>query len=389
MKKEKTSIIFSGDIGFDRYMDGKWKDENLLSAPVLDFFRSADHICLNVEGALYESEDDGSHGAFYHTMNPGAIDFFNKVGADIWSIGNNHVTDAGVDGIISTREFAKKNGVKTMGAGLNEVEASEPVYIDEAGGIGMLCVTYMNECCPATKTEPGIFRWDDLDYIKRRIEEVKSKCRWCVVVCHGGEEFTAMPTPYTRERYKAYLQMGADAVVAHHPHVPENYELFEDGKAIFYSLGNFIFDTDYQRAHLYTDVGILLKLIFTEEKMEFEAIGTKINRGDERIDIVPLPDIFTNIDAKEYEILTPLAAKSFIKEEKRRMIFLEPERFETATQEEWNRYFLSEEPEGFAKGAHMDFSQVVPEAIKAESDDWKKSQLEKVKNYILRLVDEV
>lgn len=274
-----------------------------------------------------------------------------------------------------------------MGAGLNEAEASEPVYIDEAGGIGMLCVTYMNECCPATKTEPGIFRWDDLDYIKRRIEEVKSKCRWCVVVCHGGEEFTAMPTPYTRERYKAYLQMGADAVVAHHPHVPENYELFEDRKAIFYSLGNFIFDTDYQRAHLYTDVGILLKLIFTEEKMEFEAIGTKINRGDERIDIAPLPDIFTNIDAKEYEILTPLAAKSFIKEEKRRMIFLEPERFETATEDEWNRYFLSEEPEGFARGAHMDFSQVVPEAIKAESGDWKKSQLEKVKNYILRLLD--
>ena len=79
MKKEKTSIIFSGDIGFDRYMDGKWKDENLLFAPVLDFFRSADHICLNVEGALYESEDDGSHGAFYHTMNPAAIDFLTRL----------------------------------------------------------------------------------------------------------------------------------------------------------------------------------------------------------------------------------------------------------------------------------------------------------------------
>ena len=29
-------------------------------------------------------------------------------------------------------------------------------------------------------------------------------------------------------------------MVAHHPHVPENYETFADGKAIFYSLGNFI-----------------------------------------------------------------------------------------------------------------------------------------------------
>ena len=39
-------------------------------------------------------------------------------------------------------------------------------------------------------------------------------------------------------------------------------------KIVFYSLGNFIFDTNYQRVHLYTDRGVLLKLIFTEEEAE-------------------------------------------------------------------------------------------------------------------------
>ena len=29
--KTKSSIVFTGDIGFDRYMYGKWNDENLLS----------------------------------------------------------------------------------------------------------------------------------------------------------------------------------------------------------------------------------------------------------------------------------------------------------------------------------------------------------------------
>jgi poly-gamma-glutamate synthesis protein (capsule biosynthesis protein) len=48
----KTSIIFTGDIGFDRYMDRKWEDENLLSQGILDFFHSADHVVANVEGAL-------------------------------------------------------------------------------------------------------------------------------------------------------------------------------------------------------------------------------------------------------------------------------------------------------------------------------------------------
>ena len=62
MNKNKTSIVFTGDIGFDRYMDKRWEDDNLLSKPVLDFFHSADHVVANVEGALIDAVDDGSRG---------------------------------------------------------------------------------------------------------------------------------------------------------------------------------------------------------------------------------------------------------------------------------------------------------------------------------------
>ena len=384
MKKNKTSIVFTGDIGFDRYMDRKWEDEQLLSEEVLDFFHSADHVCANVEGALIDAVDDGSRGVFFHSMNPEATKVFQKMGADIWSIGNNHTMDAGAEGIVSTKKIAAELGCMTFGAGLNEVEASEPVYLDEAGGIGMFGVSYMAECIPATATEPGIFRWDDLEYIEKRIKEVKSKCRWCIVVSHGGEEFTSLPSPYTRDRYLKFLELGADVVVSHHPHVPENYELFDDGKAIFYSLGNFIFDTNYQRVHLYTDLGVLLKLVFTEEKMDFEAMGIQIVRGEERIVKAELPDVFTNIPAEEYELLSPLSAKAFVVEDMRKMIYLEPERFTDAPQEVWDGYFFSEEPDGYFAGAHMDFNIIVPFSKKAEEGLWKQSKLEKVKEYILK-----
>ena len=384
MKKSTTSIVFTGDIGFDRYMDRKWEDENLLSQPVLDFFHSADHTVANVEGALIDAVDDGSRGVFFHSMNPEATSVLKKMHADIWSIGNNHTMDAGREGVISTRKIAADMGCMTMGAGLNEIEASEPVYLDEAGGIGMFNVSYMAECIPATATEPGIFRWDDLALIEKRIKQIKSKCRWCVIVSHGGEEFTSLPSPYTRDRYLKFLELGADVVVGHHPHVPENYELFDDGKAIFYSLGNFIFDTNYQRVHLYTDLGILLKLIFTEEKVDFEAIGIQIVRGDERIDIAPLPDVFTNIPAEEYELLAPLSAKAFVVEDMRKMIYLEPETYTDATREVWDAYFFSENTDGFFAGAHMDFNIIVPFSWKAEEGAWKQSKLEKVKEYILR-----
>ncbi len=384
MSKEKTSIIFTGDIGFDRYMDHRWEDENLLSKPILDFFHSADHVAANVEGALIDAVDDGSRGVFFHAMNPAATKVLKDMHADIWCVGNNHTMDAGREGVISTRKIAEEMGCLTIGAGLNETEASEPIYLDEAGGIGMFGVAYMAECIPATDTEPGIFRWDNMDAIKRRIDEVKSKCRWCVIVSHGGEEFTSMPSPYTRDRYLRFLELGADVVVAHHPHVPENYELFDNGKAIFYSLGNFIFDTNYQRAHLYTDVGVLLKLIFTEEKLDFEAMGIQIVRGPENIVEAPLPDIFTNIPAGEYALLSPLAAKAFVAEDMRKMVYLEPERFTNAPKEVWDVYFFSTEPDGYFEGAHMDFNVIVPFSKTAEEGAWKYSKLDKVKEYILK-----
>lgn len=388
MSNNSTSFIFTGDIGFDRYMDKKWEDENLLSKDLIDFFHSSEHVVIEVEGAVIDAVDDGSRGVFFHSMNPAAVDVFKKMGADVWSIGNNHSMDAGLEGVLSTRKLAEESGALAFGAGRNLSEASAPVYFDEAGGIGMFGVSYMNECIPATETKPGIFRWDDMQLIQKRIREVKAKCRWCIVVAHGGEEFTSLPSPYTRERYIKYLEMGADVVVAHHPHVPENYELFDDGKAIFYSLGNFIFDTDYQRVHLYTDVGVLLKLNFTEDEMTFEARGAKIIRGEERIDLCPLPDIFENVPAEEYELLAPLSAKAFVEEDKRKMIYLERDRFLNADEATWNGYFFSEEPDGYFKGAHMDFSVIVPYSKLAEKGEWKKSRLEKVKNYILRQLED-
>lgn len=384
MSKDKTSVIFTGDIGFDRYMARRWEDEKLLDDDTLAFFRSADHVAANVEGALIDAVDDGSRGVFFHSMDPAAACLLEKIGADIWCIGNNHTMDAGREGVVSTRALAEKMGCRTIGAGLNEVEASQPIYLEEAGGIGMFGVAYMAECIPATATEPGIFRWDDMAYIASRIAEVKTRARWCVIVSHGGEEFTSLPSPYTRDRYLKYLELGADVVVAHHPHVPENYELFDDGKAIFYSLGNFIFDTDYQRAHLYTDQGVLLKLVFTEEKLDFEARGIRIVRGEERIEAAPLPEIFTNVPAAEYALLSPLAAQAFVKEDMRKMLYLEPKRFTDAPAEVWRDYFFSTEPDGYFEGAHMDFSLVVPLSRRAEDGSWRQSSLEQVKAYLLR-----
>jgi len=54
---------------------------------------------------------------------------------------------------------------------------------------------------------------------------------------------------------------------------------------IFYSLGNFIFDTDFQRAQKGTDEGMLIKLEFDKDSYTFESISLKNDRKNEKITI--------------------------------------------------------------------------------------------------------
>ena len=390
MKKE-TSIIFTGDIGFDRYMTEKWTDSELISSEVYEFLHGADHVVANVEGALCDIDpatDPGGKGIFCHMMNPAATEVFDRMHADIYNFANNHTMDAGEVGIRQAFDITAKKGIGVIGCGTDLDDSAKPLYLEEAGGIGLIGVGYQPTCTPATETTPGCFPWDDFERIERSIKEIKKEHRWAVVVAHGGEEFCSMPMPYIRKMHAKYVEFGADVVIAHHPHVPQNYEVFPNGSIVFYSLGNFIFDTDYQRAQLNTDTGVLLKLKFTEDEMTFEPFGTKLLRGPEHIVKGEVPDIFTNVNPEQREKLLPLVAKAFVHAEQKRRLFLNPE-FKDADEEKWSKYFTGEL--GVMKtrpGVHMDFNIICGIAADADKEAWKEAGLPKVVDYLMREFEE-
>ena len=383
--KRTVSLIFTGDIGFDRYMDGMWNDPDLLSDDIYKFLSSADHVVANVEGPLIKdiknTAIDGV-GQLLHTMDPAVTEVLSKMHADIWNICNNHIMDAGELGLVSTLNEAKRLGVRTIGAGRDLKEAREPIILKDAGGIGLFGVGYQRGCKPADIDTPGCLSWSDTATIQDTIDRIKKICRWCIVVSHGGEEFTSLPSPYTRNRYLSYLDMGADIVVSHHPHVPMNYEIIGD-KAIFYSLGNFIFDTDYQRAQFNTDKGLLLKLEFSEKSYSFEPFGIKILRDSEHIVQGDIPRIFQNVPEAEYDLLAPLAAKMFIAATKRQQIYLDPTQYANASEDKWKEHFSNPKRSGRVPGEALDFFIICPLAEKEKNRDWEQSRLEDVKEYIL------
>ena len=98
-------IVFTGDIGFDRYMDKRWTDEGLISDEVLKFMHNSDHVIANVEGPLVDNmQNTTTEGVLQlmHTMDPAAITVLKRMGADIWNLCNNHMMDAGQEGLSCT-----------------------------------------------------------------------------------------------------------------------------------------------------------------------------------------------------------------------------------------------------------------------------------------------
>lgn len=316
-------IAFTGDIGFSsKYFRGTYEKENLLHPDLVAYLSDTDYTVVNVEGCVFKGEGSADK-PIVHANPPECIDFLKKINGNVWNLSNNHIMDCGREGVESSLKYAEENGIPTMGVGLNETQAAKPVILENDGAdIGLVSVTY-EETQPATEDTEGIIRWDNMEKIAEMIGQVKKTCRWCIVNVHAGPEFCQMMPAAMRKIYKSYLKLGADIVVGHHPHVTQNYEIIGD-KIIFYSLGNFVFDTDYQRLQKYTDQGVFIKITFGKDSFTWDHRALKIDRETQTIVPGETPDIFTNIPASQYRLLWPLAMHSLYQNELVKFRYLFP-----------------------------------------------------------------
>ncbi|MBE6998936.1 MAG: CapA family protein, partial [Ruminococcaceae bacterium] len=180
---------------------------------------------------------------------------------------------------------------------------------------------YHNKHSRATNNLPGCLIWDEDDIIQRRITEIKSKSRWCILVIHGGDEFCMTPFPEIRNRYLRFLDWGADIIVAHHPHVVQNYEYVSE-KIIFYSLGNFLFDDNYMRVFAESKEGILLKLDLQEDDCSWEYMPIYIDGDAAQIRKTESPTAFNCIaDDADYLTKVRIAMKDYLVKERKNLKF--------------------------------------------------------------------
>lgn len=299
MSKNKIKIGFTGDIAFDEYTTDYYNKPEKIDKKLLDFLNDNDYNVIDLESPV-TLHDETEKESLMHKLEPKHVDYIKKIIKNpIAVIANNHMMDYGKQGLLDTLKNLKQKKVEYIGAGKNVDEASKYIVLGNDVKVGVIAIQYKDYYI-ATEENPGPFHDSYLKLLKQRINEMKSEVDWVVVVYHGGEEFLSVPMPYTKKLLKKILKFGADVIVAHHPHVVQGYE-FIGKKAIFYSLGNFIFDTDFQRAQRFTDSGVLLSLEFTKDNFDFDYKLLNIDRKKEKINLYEGKSKFNEISQKKYK----------------------------------------------------------------------------------------
>ncbi len=195
-------------------------------------------------------------------------------GLNVMSFAGNHTSDMGPDAIADTLKAADEHGLILMGAGMNIAQAREPAIIELKGTkIGFLAyASVVPEDGEAREDKPGMapvrattryekIDWqpgsppkvisealpEDLSAMIADIEKLRSLVDVLAVSFHWGIHFEAATVAmYQREVGHAAVDAGADIILGHHSHILKPIEVY-NGKAIIYSMGNFVFDCSYSR----------------------------------------------------------------------------------------------------------------------------------------------
>ena len=211
-------------------------------------------------------------------QNDDSPDFLKGLGFNLFSMANNHAFDWGEEGFKKTKLAF---GDVAFGAGTYD-EAYRVKTCEVKGvKIGFMALSY------AAYT--GVF--DDVLHheglgcayindlrVNHDIVEAKKKVDYLFVLPHDGIEYIDIPLPETVARYRDFIDYGADGVIASHPHCPQGWEEYK-GKPIFYSLGNFFFnskDTVQYKAdkpHWYEGLCVIMEL--DGGKLAYQVFNTK------------------------------------------------------------------------------------------------------------------
>lgn len=230
-KKDTVSVLNFGDVMFDRgvrnIIENRGRDPFEYIKKDLSIILPFDVVIANLEGPIVVMDRrDCQQKAYNFQFAPDTVDRLKSVGINMVNIANNHSYDCYSAGFESTKNYLQKAEIDYMGD--SDVEKSFVIK-----NIGTKKVAFVG--IDRTVSRTAINKYYEL------IHRLKSENDFVVVDIHWGTEYSLIETDEQTAIAHGLVDNGADIIFGHHPHVIEPVRVYK-GKAIFYSLGNFVFD---------------------------------------------------------------------------------------------------------------------------------------------------
>lgn len=258
--EDQTEVTFLavGDIMLSRDVaeridknnkDGFWPFRNLEAE-----LHSTDFNFGNLESPFSGSDQYKFSNNFIFNAPTWTMPGLAQYNFKVLNLANNHIHNQGTEGIAYTKNLLAQNSLLGLGVGKTLDEAWQgQVYSVKGIRVGFISANYAGLLADINYQ---IAQISQTDYLKKSIADLKTKSDFIVVTMHAGEEYTRQPTQAQIDFAHAAIDAGADIVIGAHPHWVQTTEQY-NGKYIFYSLGNFVFDQEWSQD---TKEGLMLKI---------------------------------------------------------------------------------------------------------------------------------
>lgn len=251
------TFLFGGDLMFDRYIRTviRRHGNDFPLAPLRETLAQADLVVANLEGPITgnasrsETSAIGARDNYFFTFDPTVAGVLRDFRIGAVNIGNNHILNFKEDGVKETEQYLSQAGVGFFGSPL---VGDDRILKKEIRGVKIALVNYNQ------------FVWQGKEKAFEDIKTAKEAADVVVLYTHWGTEYVPA-TPAIKELAHVFIDAGADLIIGSHPHVVQEKEVYQ-GKTIYYSLGNLVFDQYLDQA---TRQGLLVRATYDPKTRSF------------------------------------------------------------------------------------------------------------------------
>ena len=258
-------LLFTGDILLSRQVQAEIQRTRRSPwdgwPPI---FPEADWVLGNLEGAVGVPADCLSTSARSpcFAMPDSALALLRQAGFRALGTANNHRNDLGEAARHATRQRLRQEGLGAL-----SFEDSPSFW--RSGDITLGVVAF------STVAGPDRQRVEvPSPVLRQKLRLAKRLANLVVVYVHWGSELLEWPNAEQRRAAQWLVGQGADLIIGHHPHVVQPFECIQ-GKPVFYSLGNHLFDQKYPA----TKEGIIADCRVNDGRLTCGVIATRTPAG--------------------------------------------------------------------------------------------------------------